>query len=48
MPGTSTLIAIAVSDEKKNSVMETLKEFNDTLLSKESLHAFVVPVEEAF
>ncbi len=48
MPGTSTLIAIAVSDDKKNLVMEALKEFKDTLLSKESLHAFVVPVEEAF
>jgi nitrogen regulatory protein PII len=48
MPGTSTLIAIVVPDEKKNSIMEALKKFKDTLLSKESLHAFVIQAEEIF
>ena len=48
MPGTSTLIAIVVPDEKKNSIMEALREFKDTLLSKESLHAFVIQAEEIF
>jgi nitrogen regulatory protein PII len=48
MPGTSTLIAIVVPDEKKGVVVIALKEFKDTLLSKESLHAFIISAEESF
>ena len=47
-PGTSHLIAMVVPDEKKDAIMTALKECRDTLLSDESMHAFVVPVEEAF
>jgi nitrogen regulatory protein PII len=48
MPGTSSLIAIVVPNEKKDSLMEALMEFRKILMAKESLHAFVLPVEEAF
>ncbi len=47
-PGTSSLIAMVVPDEKKDVPMEALKECKDTLLSEESMHAFVIPVEESF
>jgi Nitrogen regulatory protein P-II len=47
-PGTSILFAMVVPNEKKNVLMEALREYRDTLLSEESMHAFVVPVEEAF
>ena len=48
MPGTSALIAMVVPDEKQRYAMGALKEFKDTLLSQESLHAFVIQLEEVF
>jgi len=34
--------------KKKDVLMEALKECRNTLLSEESMHAFVIPVEESF
>lgn len=47
-PGTSSLIVMVVPDEKKPLIIEAIGECRDTLLSKESIHAFVIPVEESF
>ena len=47
-PGTSTLFAMVVPNEKKDVLMDARKECRDTFLSEESMYAFVVPVEEAF
>jgi len=45
-PGKLIIILLIVSDEKKRKLAAALKEYRNTLLSDESIRAFVVPVEE--
>lgn len=45
-PGTSVVVLSVVSDEKKNELMAALRECKARLFPGESVHAFVMPVEE--
>ena len=47
-PGKSIVIFTVLSDGKKDALLGALKECRGNLLPEEGMHAFVLPVEEAF
>ena len=47
-PGKSVLMFTVLAEEKEKELLNALKECKRTLMQEEGMHAFVLPVEEAF
>ncbi|MEJ2096453.1 MAG: hypothetical protein P8Y38_04785 [Deltaproteobacteria bacterium] len=47
-PGKSMLIFTVLPEDKKEELLEAVKECRRKLMPDEGLHAFVLPVEDAF
>jgi hypothetical protein len=47
-PGKSIIMFTVLPEDKERELLDAIKECKRSLLPEESMHAFVLPVEEAF
>ena len=47
-PGKSMIVFTVLPEDKERELLEAVKECRRNLMPEEGLHAFVLPVEEAF